>query len=131
VSLFLDVRNVAGGDNTVAFELSKAVLKWAVTDENGKAVADTESTVPTLNDLLGQKVVLEAGAGRLLPLSQTDGESPGNRAGYLGLVPGRAWFFESRNNAHYYLSGTIETPFVAQGVWYGTLKLPRTEIPVN
>ncbi len=39
ISVYLDLNNVSGGDNTVLFDLAGAAITWEVTDENGTAVA--------------------------------------------------------------------------------------------
>jgi hypothetical protein len=75
LTMYLDVRNVAGGDNTVEFDLDKASVTWKLTDEDGKVVVPTSppgNSLPTP----ARKLVLEAGQSGRLCVSRTGAGTP-------------------------------------------------------
>jgi hypothetical protein len=131
ISFFLDLHSVTGGDNTSELDFSKSNFTWEVTDETGKAVAPNATPGDQPKTLLDQKAVLESGQTARLPLSPVGAEIPKDHSGYLSPMPGKAWSFDRNDKTTYYLSGKVETPFTAQGVWYGTLQLPKMAIPTD
>lgn len=131
ITLFLDLHNVTGGQDTSEFELSRATITWNVTDENGKSMAPSAVPGGEPEILFDQKTVLESGGTARLALSQTGAAVPKNRRGYLSIVPGKAWAFERSDKGVYFLSCKIEMPFRAANVWYGTLDLPKMAIPLD
>ena len=131
ITLYLDLRNVAGGDNTKEFNLDKASVTWKVTDANGKEIAPTsppgngQPTPP-------KKLVLDAGQSGRLQVSITGGGIGKDRGGHLELGSDRVWEFDKGEEKAYYLSGEVKIEATRDArVWYGTLNLPMVKLPVE
>jgi RNA polymerase sigma factor (sigma-70 family) len=128
---YLDLQNVAGGDNTVEFNLEKATKTWTVTDEIGKEVAPTPGAgnwAPTA----AQKPTLPAGASARLTLTISGAGIMKDRDGHLELGSEKVWVFPRGGGKTYYLRGKIEVkPTGDRSLWSGTLELPRVRIPTG
>ena len=131
ITLYLDVRNVAGGDNTKEFNLDKASAIWKVIDAAGKEIAPTSppgNWLPTPP----KKLVLEAHQSGRLRLSITGGGIAKDRGGHLELGSDRVWVFDKGDEKAYYLSGEIKIqPTRDTGVWSGTINLPKVKVPLE
>lgn len=131
ITAYLELRNVAGGDNTVEFNLDRATSTWTVTDDKGKAVAPTSPSgnwLPTPT----QKPTLTAGARERLVLSKSGAGIAKDQDGHLELGSERVWVFARGDGKAYYLQGKIEVkPTGERGQWSGTLDLPRVKIPTG
>lgn len=131
ITVYLDVRNVAGGNNTVEFNLDKASVTWLVTDGKGKDMAPTSpsgKSMPTPP----RKRVLEAHDSARFVLSNTGAEIAKDRGGHLELGKERVWVFDRGDKMDYYLEGTIKvTPTSDKGLWSGTIDLPRVKVPIE
>jgi len=131
LTAYLDLRNVAGGDNTVEFNLAKATKTWTVTDAAGKEVAPTPlggdwAPTPT------QKPTLPAGVSARLTLTISGAGIMKDRDGHLELGSERLWVFPRGDGKTYYLRGKIEVqPTGDRGQWSGTLDLPRVRTPTG
>jgi hypothetical protein len=130
-TMYLDVRNVAGGDNTVEFNLDNATVTWKVTDAKGKNVVPT-SYLEKWQPTPAQKRVLEAHDSARFLLSKTGTEIAKDRGGHLELGPDHVWALDRGDDKKYFLNGTIEiTPTRDRGLWSGKLKLPRVRLPIE
>jgi hypothetical protein len=131
ITVYLDVRNVAGGDNTVEFNLDKASVTWLVTDGKGIDMAPTSppgNSLPTPP----RKRVFEAHESARFVLSHTGAEIAKDRGGHLELGSKRVWVFDRGDKMEYYLNGTIKvTPTRDRGLWSGTIDLPRVKVPIE
>ncbi len=132
IALYLDVRNVAGGNNTKEFNLDKATVTWKVTDATGNEIAPTG---PLAGDWLPEppkKLVLEARQSGRLCLSLSGAGIAKDRGGHLDLGSDRVWEFDKSNEQAYYLSGKITIkPTGDGGLWSGTLELPKVKLPIQ
>jgi hypothetical protein len=130
-TLYLDVRNGAGGNGASEFNLDKASVAWKVTDANGKEIAPTsppgnEQPTPL------KSLMVDAGKSDRLQLSITGGGISKDRAGHLELGSHRVWEFDKGDDKAYYLSGEITIPATgAPGVWYGTQTLTSVKLPIE
>jgi hypothetical protein len=131
ITVYLDVRNVAGSNNTVEFDLDKASVTWLVTDGKGKVMAPTippGKSLPTPP----RKRVLEAHDSARFVLSYTGAEIAKDRGGHLELGSQRVWVFDRGDKMDYYLEGTIKVkPTGDSGLWSGTIDLPRVKVPIE
>jgi hypothetical protein len=133
ITVYLDVRNVAGGDNTVEFNLDKASVTWIVTDAKGKDIAPTRppgnsKKLPTPP----QKRVLEAHESARFLLSMTGAGIAKDRGGHLELGSDLVWVFDGGDEKKYYLNGTIKVePTRDRELWSGTIDLPRVKVPME
>jgi hypothetical protein len=126
----LDVRNVAGGDNTVEFLLDEAKVKWEVTDARGGAVKPGS---PPGNWLprAARKLTLAAQESGRLPLSITGAGVAPNDAGHLELASDQVWSFARDAKGPFHLRGSITiTADGKPGRWFGTLELPKVRLPL-
>lgn len=131
IALHLDVRNVAGGNNTKEFNLDKASVIWSVTEANGKELAPTSPPGSWLPDL-PKKLVLEAQQSGRLRLSISGGGIAKDRGGHLELGSDRVWEFDKSDEKAYYLSGEVKIqPTRDVGVWSGTMELPKVKLPLE
>ncbi|HBI45989.1 MAG TPA: hypothetical protein DDY78_24500 [Planctomycetales bacterium] len=130
-TLYLDVRNGTGGNDTTELNLDKALITWKVTDANGKEIAPSSppgnwlSTPP-------KKLVLDSRQSGRLQASITGGGIGKDRGGHLELGSDRVWEFDKGDEKAYYLSGEVTIKATSDaGVWYGTLILPKVKLPVE
>jgi RNA polymerase sigma factor (sigma-70 family) len=137
ITLYLDVRNGAAGDNTKEFNLDKAVVTWKVTGANGKEIAPT-SPPGNWRQTPPKKLVLEARQSGRLQVSISGAGIAKDRGGHLELGLDRVWVFDKGDDKAYYLSGDVTIkPFaengvpVGDGVWSGTLNLPKVKLPIE
>src|SRR5262249_50464847 len=131
ITAYLDLRNVAGGDNTVEFILEGSKRTWTVTDTDGNSM-DTSNPPGDWLPTPPQKLTLAAGEGGRLVLSISGAGIAPNKGGHLELGSDRVWVFEKGDEKAYYLRGTIEVkPTGERGRWSGTLDLPRVKIPLG
>lgn len=131
ISVYLDLRNTAGGNNTVDFLLVGAKVAWTVTDENGKAV---KTSIPPGNWLPtpDRKLTLAAKEGGRLKLTVTGAGILKDRGAHLELGSDHVWVFDRQDKGPYFLSGTIAiAPSGERGQWSGTLHLPKVRIPLG
>lgn len=131
ITVYVDLRNVAGGDNTVEFNLDKASITWKVTDVSGKALAPISPPGSWLS-VPPQKLLLEAGQSGRVRVSKTGAAIAKNRGGQLELGSDRVWVFKGSDENAYSLSGTINVqPTGVRGEWSGTINLPSVKIPIK
>ncbi|VTR93453.1 unnamed protein product [Gemmata massiliana] len=132
ITAYLDVRNAAGGDNTVDFDLEKATKSWAVTDEEGKEVAPTSPPGNWISTGTTQKPTLPAQARTRLTLTASGAGVLKDNDGHLELGSEQVWVFPKGTGKTYYLKGKIRVePTGDRGQWSGTLDLPRVKIPIG
>lgn len=131
IAVHLDVRNTAGGDNTVEFGLDGAKFEWNVTDSDGKAFAPTSPPGSWLPNK-ARKLTLAAKESGRLKLTISGGGIGLAKAGHLELASDRVWEFAQGNKGSYYLSGKIAIEATGErGRWSGAMALPRVRIPVG
>jgi hypothetical protein len=129
--VYLDVRNVTGGGNTVEFNLVKASVFWFVTDGKGKDISPT-SVPKNLPPTPPQKQVLESQKKTRLLLSRTGAAVAKDRGGHLDFGSDGVWEFDRGEKKDYYLTGKIKvSPTGDNGLWSGTMNLPRVQLPVK
>jgi RNA polymerase sigma factor (sigma-70 family) len=128
---YLDVRNVAGGDNTVEFAPMRSAAKWQVTDGDGKPrqpVSPPGNWLPTPD----WRLVLAAGESGRLKLTVSGAGLARGRSGHLEFGLGQVWEFEPKDPGPFFLSGTIAVePTGQRGRWSGTLELPQVRLPLG
>jgi hypothetical protein len=127
----LDLRNTAGGDNTVEFRLDGAKVAWTVTDAAGRPVAPGS---PPGNWMPNppRTLTLAAQQGGRLPLTISGAGISRDAGGHLELGSDHVWTFARGDAGPYYLSGTITIePTRRRGQWTGTLRLPKVRVPLN
>jgi hypothetical protein len=130
INIFLDLNNVTGGENDVLFDLTNATITWTIRDEGGNVVEPTTPAGKRAKEPLEQRVLVKSQGSARLPLSEAEEILPESRHGYLTLAPGLAWLFDNSEKT-YSLTCKIEMPFVKEGAWYGTMKLPAVALPTD
>jgi hypothetical protein len=133
IAAYLDLRNVAGGDNTVEFPLDRATMTWTVVDDYADS-KDVPPSSPPWDAITAppKNPTLPAGAAVRLVLSQTGGGIGKDQGGHLDLGPEKVWVFPRGDARAYYLWGKIEVkPTGDRSLWSGTLELPRVRIPTG
>ena len=117
LTLYLDVRNGTGGNNTTELNLDKAFIAWKMTDAKDKEIAPTGPPgygLPTPSE----KLVLDSHQSGRLQLSIAGAGIGKARGGRLELGSDRIWEFDNVDEKAYYLSGeiTIEATRDNQGL---------------
>ena len=131
ITAYLDLRNVAGGDNTVEVSPERARATWTVTDADGKTVAPINPS-GTGGQMPFDLVTLPARSSARLTLSKPGAEIAKKQDGHLVIEPDWEWVFGRADGKAYYLQGKFEAkPTGERGQWSGTLDLPRVRIPIG
>lgn len=130
--VMLDVRNVAGSNNTVEFLLDEAKAAWSVTGPDGKPGPPTSPPGDGYGLAKPRKLTLAAQEEGRLPLTISWAGIVPNGGGHLELGPDRVWEFGRTARGPYALGGTITiAPTGQRERWSGTLELPKVRIPLG
>ncbi len=133
ITVYLELRNTAGSNNTTEFLLDGAKTVWTVSDAVGKAIAPTSPPGNRLGSDSPRKLTFAAKEGGRLPLTISGAGITPAGAGHLelGWIEG-VWEFAKGDKATYFLAGKITiAPTGQPGQWYGTLNLPKVRIPLQ
>jgi RNA polymerase sigma factor (sigma-70 family) len=133
ITVYLELRNTAGSNNTTEFLLDGAKAVWTVTDETGKTKAPISPPANRIGSDSPRKLTLAAKEGGRLPLTISGAGVTQAGAGHLelGWIDG-VWEFAKGDKSTYFLAGKITIAPTGQfGKWYGTLDLPKVRIPLG
>jgi hypothetical protein len=131
ISIYLDLRNTAGSNNTTEFRLDGAKAVWTVSDATGKAITPISPPGNWLPTSPRKLTLAEKESGRLLLTISGAGIAP-NGAGHLELGSDQVWEFPRIDKGAYLLSGRITIASSGQpGQWFGILDLPKIRIPLG
>ena len=98
IRAFLELRNTAGGNNTVEFVLDGSRMVWEVVDADGKPLA-ANSPAGNWTPRPARKVTLAAGeSGRLL-LTVSGADVTRDAGGQLEFGSDQVWVFSGRRRA--------------------------------
>jgi RNA polymerase sigma factor (sigma-70 family) len=133
ITVYLELRNTAGSNNTTEFVLDGAKAVWTVADATGKAMAPISPPANRIGSDSPRKLTLAAKEGGRLPLTISGAGIASAGAGHLelGWIDG-VWEFAKSDKSTYFLAGKITIAPIGQpGRWYGTLDLPKVRIPLG
>jgi RNA polymerase sigma factor (sigma-70 family) len=133
ITVYLDLRNTAGGNNTTEFRLDGAKANWTVFDAGGKASAPTSPPANKIGSDKPRKLILAAKESGRLPLTISGAALAPGGAGHLELGwIDQVWEFANGDKGQYFLAGKIAiAPTGQPGQWFGTLNLPKVRIPLK
>jgi hypothetical protein len=132
ITVYLDLRNTSGGNNTTEFLLDGAKAVWTVSDDAGKAIAPSSPPGNWITTSTPRKLILASGERGQLRLTISGAGVTRDGAGHLELAFDQVWEFAKGDKGTYYLAGKITIDSTGKlGQWYGTLDLPKVRIPLK
>jgi hypothetical protein len=130
ITIYLELRNTSGGNNSTEFLLDGAKTDWIVSDTTGKATAPISPPGIWGSTDKPRKLILDSQEGGRLLLTIGEGAVTPGRAGHLELATEEVWEFAQGDKGVHFLTGKITIASSGQpGQWYGTLNLPKVRIP--
>ena len=130
MATYLELRNVSDSATPLEVPLDPSKIEFKVTDVAGKEVAQaglpydgamaTPGTLRLPHDSQLRLSVSGNGAG----ISKDQG-------GLLDLVSSAVWLFKRGDVGAYYLRAKIAIPKTDERLWYGTIEIPDTRIPLQ